>query len=213
MRIAKTLLYLVLIFFISASLCGTAMAGPPLNISKKKEKIIRKLIRIKTVKGTAAHQKKENKLRKTINEVFDFEELGERSLELHWDDLNKAQRTEFLGLLQSLIEKNYLLKIANATSYKIKFYPEVEKEDHTIIRFKIKSGKYKAAIQLRFIKKNNEYVVYDMLIDDVSLLGNYRSQFNRIIRKKGFDVLIEKMNKKLNELSDDPEGKIEKDKF
>ncbi len=188
-------------------------AGEVLNLCKQKEKNIRKLLASPSKKGTPAHQKKEDALRVTINELFDFEELGQRALVLHWDDITPPQQKEFLATLQSLIEKNYLLKITSKSTYDIKWLPELAKEGHTLAGFWIKSGKYKAQIGLRVIKKNGKNVVYDMLIDDVSLLENYRSQFNKIIRKSGFDELLAKMKRKLNTLSDDPGGKISNDTF
>ncbi len=190
-----------------------AFAGPATDLAVKKELEVRKVLALKTVKGTPAHQAKEDKLSETINALFDFEELGMRSLVFHWDDISAAQRTDFLATLKSLIEKNYLLRISDSTTYKIKWYEELPGEDFQTVRFKVKSGKYLGRIQLRFIEKAGKWVVFDMLIDDVSLMENYRSQFNKIIRKDGFDKMLEKMKRKLNELDLPSSGKIENDRF
>lgn len=187
-----------------------AHAGAVRDLMKAKEKVVRKVLSTPTSKDSPAHITKENELRTTINQLFDFEELGMRALELHWDGLDEVQRKDFIATLQSLIEKNYLLKVTSSTSYKIQWGPETTEEDHTLIIFRISSGKYKATIQFKVLQKNGAPVVFDMLIDEVSLLENYRSQFNRIIRKKGFDQLMEKMKRRLTEMEDS--GDLEDDK-
>ena len=201
----------VAIIFISALLFGLAIVcpahgGSPYAMVQQREKVVRKILAVPTTKGTDAHRRKENRLRENINELFDFEELGKRSLVRHWDGLAAEQRGEFVSLLQRLIEKNYLLKIAESTRYKLKWGGEIDENDYKVVRFKIKSGKYEAVIHLRLIEKNGRFVVFDMLIDDVSLMENYRSQFNKIIRKKGFDKLLEKMRRKLEELGGEHQG-------
>jgi len=174
-----------------------ASAGEALDLMKKKEAVVRQIISVKTVNGTPEHTVKENKLRAEINTLFDFEELGRRALAEHWAGKNPAELQDFLKTLQALIEKNYLLKAASKASYEVMWFPEVVEADHTLVRHKLKSGDYFAKLQYKLIKKNDRWVVYDMVIDDVSLLENYKSQFNRIILKKGFTKLIEKMKKKL----------------
>lgn len=188
-----------------------AHAGQIRDLMKVKEKVVRNVLSKPTTKDTPAHTAKEIELRTTINELFDFEELGMRALELHWDGLEEVQRKDFIATLQSLIEKNYLLKVTSSTSYKIQWGPETTEEDYTLIIFRISSGKYKATIQFKVLQKNGAPVIFDMLIDEVSLLENYRSQFNRIIRKKGFDQLMEKMKRRLTEMEDDS-GDLDDDK-
>lgn len=182
-------------------LAASAFASEPVTpMLKAKEKVVRDILATPTQPGTAAHTNKENRLQQTINTLFDFEELGMRALELHWDGLTPAQRTEFIGLLQSLIEKNYLLKISKSTTYMIAWGREVKEDEWTVVGIKIKSGKYEATIHFRLIAKGGKMVVFDMLIDDVSLMENYRSQFNRIIRRDGFDKLLERMRSRLKEM-------------
>jgi len=204
MTIRWTLIFAVM-FLMLFSWTG-AQASPAMDLMQRKEKVVQKILAKPTEKGTPGHEKKEAELRSNINELFDFEELGKRSLDHHWLSINDAQRKEFIGTLQALIEKNYLLQITKSTTYQLKWFGEMKEGESTTVRFKIKSGKYKAAIQLRTIEKAGKPVVYDMLIDDVSLMENYRSQFNRIIKKNGFDELLKKMKKKLN---DDDDSEIE----
>jgi len=184
---------------------------------KAKEKVVRKILKQPAKAGSKKQAAKEADLKDTINKLFDFEELGMRALEMHWDDLSKEKQQEFVSLLQQLIEKNYLLKTAKTTKYKLKWGTIVPEDEYFVLGFKIKSGKYKATIQFRILEKNSTPVVFDMLIDDVSLMENYRSQFNRIIKKDGFEKLLEKMRNRLNELekpakakADDKKGEVVK---
>lgn len=196
--IVATLIGLALVF--SAS---SAFAGAALDLLKSQENVVRKILVKPTVRKTPEHTAKENELRKTINQLFDFQELGKRALVDHWATLNDAQHAEFINLLQRLIERNYLLKITKANTFTLLWFPEVTGPDFLTERFKIKSNKYKSSIQLKMMQKAGKWVVFDMVIDDVSLLENYKSQFNKIINEKGFDRLLKKMRKKLKELESD----------
>ena len=199
---SKTLVALMLglglVFVLNA-----AYAGAALDLLKSQETVVRKILAKPTVPKTPEHVAKENELRKTINQLFDFQELGKRALVDHWAGLNEAQHKEFVDLLQRLIERNYLLKITKATTFTLLWFPEVKSPEFLTERFKIKSNKYKASIQLKMMQKAGKWVVFDMVIDDVSLLENYKSQFNKIISEKGFERLLKKMRKKLVELEKD----------
>jgi phospholipid transport system substrate-binding protein len=196
----KTGFVFLVLFALIVTIPLIAQAVEVLPMLKAKEKIVRQILATPTQVDTDAHKAKEEKLRQTINDLFDFEELGMRALELHWDDLNDAQHKEFISLLQQLIEKNYLLKITKATTYMIAWGKEIQEEEWKTVGIKIKSGKYEATIHFRLVEKGGKAVVFDMLIDDVSLMENYRSQFNRIIKKDGFEKLLEKMRSRLSEM-------------
>ena len=166
---------------------------------KRIELKIRKILGKVTKPGTPRHEAKKKVLKQVINQMFDFQELGKRSLSIHWDGLKPAQRKEFTGLLQSLIEKNYLMRISDRSTYEAKFvkYQCTGSEAEALVM--VKSGTYEFDFTFRlFAGTQNKWLVYDMVIDDVSLIENYQSQFNSIIKKKGFPVLLEKMREKLN---------------
>ena len=196
--ILLTLVCLSLIFS-----AGTAYASAALDLLKSQENVVRKILVKPTQRKTPEHTAKENELRKTINQLFDFQELGKRALVDHWATLSSTQQGEFIDLLQRLIERNYLLKITKANTFTLLWFPELTGSDFLTERFKIKSNKYKSSIQLKMMQKAGKWVVFDMVIDDVSLLENYKSQFNKIINEKGFDRLLKKMRKKLKELEGD----------
>jgi phospholipid transport system substrate-binding protein len=171
---------------------------------KRLEVAVSRILAIPTQMGTARHARKQMALKKVINRAFDFKMLGRLSLGKHWEGQPRPKLDRFVDLLHRLIEKNYLLQIASQTSYEI-FWTRFEVKDNIAeVEVKIKSGQYRIDLTWSMHKEEEEWFVYDMVIDDVSLINNYRSQFNRIISRKGFDELLEKMENKLN----DEDGEI-----
>ncbi len=204
------LLFFIVALFVSFA-SSFAYAGTALQLAKQKEKVVRKIISVKTEKGTPAHTAKEDKLRVEINQLFDFKELTRRALARHWEGESEADLKEFTDTLQALIEKNYLLKAAGKADYQVKWFPQVKDADHVVVRHKLKSGTHVTKIMYKMMQKEGRWVVFDMVIDDVSLLENYKAQFNRIINKKGFAKLLEKMKKKLKKKGEGQKKDLDKD--
>ncbi len=171
-----------------------------LILMKKTERKIRRILAVKTKKGTKKHRAKKLALKRVINRLFDFKELARQSLDEHWNEISESERKEFVDLLQKLIEKNYLMRISEHTKYRAKF-THYECDGKTArVTVKVKSGKYEFEFQFVLYKTSKgKWAIFDMVIDDVSLIENYRSQFNKIIKKSGFKKLLTKMRKKLDE--------------
>jgi phospholipid transport system substrate-binding protein len=142
-------------------------------------------------------------VRKLVGGFLDYGELARRSLARHWDGLTPKQRSEFTDTLRQLVERSYLRQMHSSPNYNIKYEKE-EKEGneatvdatlHTISRGK----KVDIALVYKMLGKDGRWVVYDVLTDEQSMLENYRAEFNKIITKEGFDALMKRMKKKLEE--------------
>lgn len=188
--------------FWGASLFSSAAMAQnqePLKLVKKTEQKIKVILEKPTEKGTKKHEAKKQALRKVINQMFDFEELAKKSLGSHYDGMSAADQKEFVSLLQKLIEKNYLMKISDRTEYKL-IYTDYSVEDQTAaVVVKVKSGTYELSFSFSLYKTRGSWYVFDMIIDDVSLIENYSGEFNSIIVKDGVQALLAKMRKKLKE--------------
>jgi phospholipid transport system substrate-binding protein len=142
-------------------------------------------------------------VRKLVGAFLDYAELARRSLAKHWDGLKPKEREEFTETLRQLVERSYLRQVHGSPNYNIKYEKEekagneatVDATLHTTSRGK----KVEVALQYKMIGKEGKWVVYDVLTDEQSMLENYRAEFNKIINKDGFDALLKKMRKKLEE--------------
>jgi phospholipid transport system substrate-binding protein len=142
-------------------------------------------------------------VRKLVGSFLDYGELGRRALARHWDGLTPRQREEFVSTLRELVERSYLKQVHGSPNYNIKYEKEakngseatVDATLHTISRGK----KVEIALEYKTLWRDGHWVVYDVVTDEQSMLENYRAEFNKIINKDGFDALLKKMKKKLEE--------------
>ncbi len=132
------------------------------------------------------------RIREIINQVFDYTELSRRSLGKEWKAFNPKQQKEFTGLFGSLLEKTYADRVLAYTSEKIDFGEEIElKEGQVEVRSLIVTGDNRQIpLYYRTIFKDGQWRVYDVVIEGISLVQNYRSQFREILAKQSPDELI-----------------------
>ena len=142
-------------------------------------------------------------IRKIVGGFLDFEELAKRSLAKHWDGLTAKQKTEFVKTLRELVERNYVTQIYGQPDYDLKLDQETKNgNDATVtgtLHATARGKKVAMALEYKLVYKGGAWLVYDIVTDDLSLLENYRAEFNKIIAKESFDALLSKMKKKLED--------------
>ncbi len=164
-----------------------------------------KLLRKKVAAGSPEEEQVKTEVKMRASELLDYAELARRALLDHWDKLTKKQRTDFVTTFQDLIERNYVKQLRTNLNYEVT-YGEQEIDDDgkeakvtTNIKIQTKGKPTEALIEYRMIKNGARWMVYDVITDELSLVRNYRSQFQRIIAGQGYDGLIQRMKKKLAE--------------
>ncbi|MEE9240325.1 MAG: ABC transporter substrate-binding protein, partial [bacterium] len=141
-----------------------------------------------------------SKLRKAIAKQFDFTEMARRSLARYWKKRNKEERKEFVSLFSGILGKSYIGKIEAYTDEKILYVRE--KADGEFARVKtliVTKRKQEIPITYRMHKVNDRWMVYDVVIEGVSLVNTYRQQFRTILRKTSYDGLVKKLREKQGE--------------
>ena len=154
-----------------------------------------------TLKGEARLGERRAAVRKIANEIFDFGEIAKRSMARHWQPLSEGQRTEFVGLFADLLERSYISKIETYGGEKIQYTAERADGDFATVSTKIitKNGT-EVPVDYRMIKRTDRWLVYDVSIEGVSLVSNYRTQFNKIIQTTSYNELVSKLRNKQDEL-------------
>ena len=195
----KKRLFVLYLFFFTAlivlPLQGYAATGKE-SVENQVNKILEKL------KDPAfREQPKDAKIaevRKIINEIFDYEELSKRTLGRNWKKFSDAQKTEFISLFSALLENVYADRILAYTHEVIGFGKETElKKGRVEVKSNIiTSDNKKVPLNYRMILKDNQWRVYDVVIEGVSMVKNYRSQFRQILSKKSPEELLETLRKK-----------------
>jgi len=142
-------------------------------------------------------------VRKLVGSFLDYAELAKRSLARHWEGLQVKQREEFVNTLRELVERSYLKQVHGNANYNIKYDKELKQDSEAtvtgVLNTTARGKKVKIALEYKMLWKGDHWVVYDVVTDEQSMLENYRAEFNKIINKEGFDALMKKMKKKLDE--------------
>ncbi len=139
------------------------------------------------------------KLEEVIGKRFDYEEMGKRTLAAHWKNLDSSQQGEFVALFQSFLSNSYAGNIDGYSGQKVEYVKERHKGNFAEVQTKVVSSKGELPLDYRLMKKNGNYRVYDVVIDGVSLVKNYRGQFARIIKTSSYEGLIEKLRTKADQ--------------
>jgi len=202
------LLMTALVFAFGLMAGGAAAADSPMAVLKKANKKITKLLDEKIEAGSAAAKLRDEKITKIVDGFLDFATLSTKAMGKHWEERTAEEKDEYSKLFRELIQKNYLKQIHEKADYEILYDSEQIDADkavvNTTVKAKNKQGEEaETAVVYKLRKTKGKWLVVDIETDEVSLVGNYRSQFNKIITKDGFKALIEKMKKRIAEGTSD----------
>ncbi len=136
-------------------------------------------------------------IRRIASDLFDFDEIARRALSRHWAGRTRAEQTEFTALFTDLLERSYVGKIESYTGEKIVYMGEVVDGNYATVRSRIITRRRTdTALDYRLHEIDGRWKVYDVLIDGVSFVSTYRSEFNRVIQSSSYDELVERLRKK-----------------
>lgn len=174
-------------------------AGVPLDTVKKSVNDVLDVLRDPKLKPASATELKKDKLRVIYKGMFDEVEFSKRTLTRNWNSFTPAQRTEFVNLFEQVLENSYADKILSYTNEKVEFYKENKLSNTQVeVQSKIITSSKEIPIFYRMILKDGKWKVYDVVIENVSLVQNYRTQFSDILAKDKPEKLLETLRKKLN---------------
>jgi phospholipid transport system substrate-binding protein len=171
---------------------GAAMAGPPTDNLKSGIDRVITVLEDSSLKDRP-HERRAA-LRRVTNTIFDVEEAAQRSLARHWQARTPAEREEFVQLFGRLLEAAYLTKIELYSGEKVLYGGDTIDGEHATVRTRVvtKEGT-DIPVDYRMLKRGDKWLVYDVSIEGVSLISNYRTQFNRIIQMSSFQELVKKL--------------------
>lgn len=186
--------------FVLVLLCLSSFAHAAVTDEVKKtvDEVVR-IVTDKTMKND--DHKRRNALKKSISTVFNYSEMAKRSLGKHWSQRTAAEQKQFSDLFASLLENSYASKIESYNNEKIVYLKETVDGDHAEVKSKVITAKRdEYTLDYRLARLNGKWSVYDVVIEGVSLVSNYRTQFNKIITANGYPELVKKLQTKTSEL-------------
>ena len=175
-----------------------ANSAVPLDMLKIHIDKVLEVLRDPALKGESERKVKKERIRAISEEMFDFTELSKRSLAQNWDKFNPDQQKEFIRLYKSLLEETYSEKVASYTDEKIVIKKDVNLSEKTVeVQTTVITKTSEVPIYYRLIEKNGDWKVYDVVIEGVSLVSNYRTQFREILASKTPEALLEVLRNKV----------------
>jgi phospholipid transport system substrate-binding protein len=171
-------------------------AGPTDQVRSTVDKV---LAIVRSPKLKSPEQKKDFRARlaEIISPRFDFAEMAKRSLGPQWARRSPAEQREFVKLFTDLLGRSYADRIESYSSQKVVYTREVEDKEYAEVDTTVVSDKQeKVSINYKLRILDKEWRVYDLVIEDVSVVNNYRSQFNRVIAHSSFEELLRRLKEK-----------------
>lgn len=197
----KMVIPLLLTAFLVAT--GPAFAGEPMDqLRVSVEKIIA-ILKDPSLKSPDRTLDRRNRIFKVVEERFDFSEMARRSLGEFWPKISEAEQREFEVSFSSLLESTYITKIEQFNEEAVIFEEERPKgEQYYLVHTEVVSGSRSIPVDYSMRNVNGQWLVYDVNIEEVSLVAGYRIQFTETFRKEGFRGLMKKVGEDAQKLGE-----------
>jgi phospholipid transport system substrate-binding protein len=179
-------------------------AGPPTDQLRQYTDHVMKILEDPALKGPDKAPERRAAVRKVANEAFDVEESARRALGRHWQGRTPAERQEFVQLFADLLERTYISKIDFYGGEKLRYISEAVDGDRAVVRANVVTRKgTEVPVETRMLARGDRWLMYDVLVENVSLVGNYRAQFDQIIRTSSYQDLVRRLRDRRSDLSTD----------
>ena len=175
-------------------------AGAPTDAMKATIDEVLRILREKELKQPAKADERRHQLEKVVEARFDYQEMSRRALGAPWNTLSDQEKQEFVGLFRTLLTNSYADKLETYSGEGVQYLNERTEKDYAEVRTKVLSGKTEIPLDYRLINKSDDWRVYDVVVDGVSLVNNYRGQFTKILRASSYSDLVDQLRKKSDKL-------------
>jgi phospholipid transport system substrate-binding protein len=190
----RKLLVITLAGVVALGTAVSAWAGPPTDHLRQYSDQVLKVLEDPALKGDDKRVERRAAVRKVAIEIFDVSETAKRALGRHWQARNEAEREEFTQIFADLLERTYVSRIDQYGGETVKYVGESVDGDTATVRSRIVTRQgTEVPVDARMLRKGDRWLVYDIAIEGVSLINNYRAQFDSIIQKTSFQELVQRL--------------------
>ena len=194
---SRVFLLISLVALLSSIAPRGAAAGALTDQVRESIDAVLKVVSDPELKKEARTAERRRMIRQVASGLFDFTEISQRSLGPHWRARTPAEREEFIVLFGDLLEYSYVSKIEMYSGETIRYLGEAVDGQQAVVKTRIvmKQGP-EVPVDYRMMQNGSRWFVYDVNIEGVSLVSNYRSQFNTVIQRSGYRDLVAKLKAK-----------------
>jgi phospholipid transport system substrate-binding protein len=180
---------------------AVSWAGEPLDKIRQTVDAVLAVLADEALKAPERAQERRTKMRQAVLERFGFEEMARRALGRHWQKLTPPERKDFVTLFGDLLERAYIDKIESygGSVKNVRYTKEtIDQDGYASVRSEIVNPRdLNVDIEYRLLQRDRNWEVYDVVIEGVSLVNNYRTQFSKIIHESSYAALVKQMELKL----------------
>jgi phospholipid transport system substrate-binding protein len=179
-------------------IAALAQAGEPTRQIKQTTDKIIAIVSNPALKGPAKVAERRTAMNKVVDERFDWEEMSRRSLATHWAKRSPEEKKEFVELFKELLRRSYMEKVEDYSGERVRYEGETLDGNYASVKVKvITTTEKEIPLEYRLWQKGTDWLVYDFSVEGVSLVNNYRSQFNSILLKSPYKELVQKLKAKV----------------
>ncbi|MCK5092996.1 MAG: ABC transporter substrate-binding protein [Gammaproteobacteria bacterium] len=142
---------------------------------------------------------KREKIRSSLQQIFYYRAMSQRTLATNWRKASAAEKERFVNLFSRLLENTYMGKIEAYTDERVEYTGEKIKGKKAIVDTMIVTGSVNIPISYKTVLRDEKWLIYDVVVEEVSLISNYRSSYKQIVKKEGIDGLLSKMEQKIKQ--------------
>lgn len=180
---------------------SVALAGEPQDRLKGGIDKVIAVLSDPALKGAAKRTERQNKLRAVADGFFDWRELSRRALAENWNKYSPKQQDEFVASFSELLQKTYIRKLEKYNNEKVTYVKEQIEGNHAFINTLVVMKDKNIPINYVMLKRD-QWMVYDVMVEGVSLVKNYRSQFSKVLSKESPEALLQRIKDKTKALDE-----------
>jgi phospholipid transport system substrate-binding protein len=184
------------------SFARPALAAEPQERMREILNAVAAVLKAPSLQGPDKQAERQQRVRQIILDTFDFEEMAKLALGPYWDRLTPPLRTQFVSLFGNLFEGSYNSLVLRFLPNRQTIYGrEAITQDHAVVQTTliVQATSGELPVEYRLIHKDQRWAVYDVIVDGVSLVQNYRAQFDQIIQSASYDTLLQRIKRKVEE--------------
>ena len=179
---------------------SSAVGGAATDLMKGTIDEVLKILNDKELKEPGRLDDRRQRLEKVVAARFDYPEMSRRSLGAQWNQLSDKDKQEFVDLFRTLLTNTYADRVETYSGEGVQYLNERTEKEYAEVRTKVLSGKTEIPMDYRLLHKDNDWRVYDVVVDGVSLVNNYRGQFTKILHTSSYPGLVDQLRKKSDKI-------------
>ena len=202
MRVLLRGLTVTLLSAVWLASAGLAVAGPLTDMVRQTTEQVLKILEDPQLQGPDKQDARQERLRQISHRAFNWQEMAQRALATHWRERTPQERQEFVALFRDQVERTYMGRLEQAAKERqaIQYGDEQVEGSRAVVRTKaFTKGNVEVPLEYRLQQVDGRWLIYDVIVEGISLVNNYRSQFNRIINTSSYENLIQRMKSRQTE--------------